>query len=153
VATDVDHEAYDQGLQELQRRYARDALRVMIARAEGTEFVNVPAGSYFEVKLDWTRVGEVPTVAGLIEVLNIIKTAGTATGFDVKILAKSAGSGLDELFVATGLTWPYHKRFDAPGLSWYSEDSGADRGKFVIAIQPTGGTFTGQARIYGRPLR
>jgi len=146
-------EEYNQGLQELQRLFNRDALRVIVARAENAEFTNVPGGSFFEVKLDWQRTDDENPVAALLEVLNVVKTAGTAGTFDIKVLAKAGGSGLDELFSATGLSWPYHKRFDAPGLSWYSEDTGADRGKLVIAIQPNGGTFTGEARVYGRPLR
>ena len=154
MVIDIDHEEYDQGLQELQRQHARDALRVIVARAEGTEFVLIPGGSFTEVALDWERAGGRNPVAAVLEQINILQTAGTAPNFDVEIRAKTGGTALDVIFTATGLTSPYINRFAAPGIGFLSEEPvGANRGKIYLAIQPNGGTFTGVARILGRPLR
>jgi len=148
-------EEYNQGLQELQRLFNRDALRVIVARAEGTEFVLVPAGSYYEVALDWDRVNDENPPAAILEQINILQTGGTATGFDVEIRAKTSGTALDVIWSATGLTSPYMLRFTAPGIGFLSEETVAsgNRGKLYLAIQPVGGTFTGVARVYARPGR
>jgi len=150
----IDNEEYNQGLQELQRQYARDALRVIVARAEGTEFVLAPAGSFKEVALDWDRVGGKNPAAAILEQINILQTAGTAGTFDVEIRAKTAGTALDLIWSASGLSSPYINRFAQPGIAFLSEEAaGALRGKIYLAIQPVGGTFTGVARVYARPGR
>lgn len=153
-AVTVDHEEYEQGLQELQLEYARDALRVIVARAEGTEFVLIPAGSFAEVALDWDRVGGKNPPAAILEQINVLQTAGTAGTFDIELRAKTAGTSLDVIWSVSGVASPYMNRFASPGIGFLSEEAvGPNRGKLYLAIQPVGGTFTGVARIYARPGR
>ncbi len=150
----VNNEAYNQGLQEMELQYARAALRVIVARAEGTEFVLIPGGSFTEVALDWDRVDDVNPVAAILEQINVLQTAGTAGTFDIELRAKTGGTSLDLIWSVAGVATPYTKRFDAPGIGFLSEEAvGALRGKLYLAIQPVGGTFTGVARVYARPGR
>lgn len=155
MVIDLDLEDFNKGLQELQKEYARDALRIIVARAEGTEFVLIPSGSYFEVALDWERVGGGPNPpAAILKQINILQTAGTAGTFDVQIRTKTGGTALDVAFEALGVASPYINPLPAPGREFLSEEvAAALRGKLYLAIQPIGGTFTGVARITGRPLR
>jgi len=152
---DVDLEAFDQGLQELQRQYARDGLRCIVARAEGTEFVLEPAGVFAEVGLDWERTGDRNPPAVVLEQINVLQTAGTAATFDIELRAKTGGTALDLIWSISGVASPYMLRFPAPGIGFLSEETviSGNRGKLYLAIQPVGGTFTGVARILGRPLR
>jgi hypothetical protein len=149
---DVDHEAYEQGLQELQRAHSRDAIRAIVAKAEGTEFDAITADTWREVAISWQRCG-VQTVAALISGVNIIQTGGAAANFDWELRAKAGGTGLDLIYGEAASVAPFHKDF-TPDKVYLSEAvAAADRLKIVLAIKPNGAAGSYQARIYGRPLR
>jgi len=149
-------EEYEQGLQELQRLHARDALRVILARAESGEFgtpgVPLPVGVWKEVALPWER-GDETTVVALLKHITLIQDGGTAANFDLEIRTKAGGTGLEVVLSKTAQAAPYDEKFPL-GIEYLSEEAAAaDRRKVVVAIKPNGGTGSYQLRIYGRPLR
>ena len=143
---------YEQGLQELQRQQARDARRVIVARAEALEFDSIGSGVWKEVAIPWDRDGGL-TIAAVLDQLLVVKTGGAAATFDWKILTKAGGSGLDQLDDDAGKTAPLRHPFASPGRIFLSEATGTDKYKIVLAIKPIGAGGSYKARIYGRPLR
>lgn len=146
------NEEYDQGLQELQRQHTRDALRVIVARAEALEFDTITGDSWRDVVIPWDRDGGL-TIAAVLDQLLVVKTGGAAATFDWRILTKAGGTGLDQLDDASGQTAPIRTPFASPGRIFLSEETGADRPKIVLGIKPNGAAGSYKARIYGRPLR
>jgi len=151
---DIDLEAYDQGLQELQRQHARDALRVIVARSTvGTDFKSVAAGAFVEVGLSWDRGNQI--VAADVERIVIERTAGDCTSIDVEMRAKAGGTGGDIAYSFLTGSVPVFDEEPDPSPVFLSEATGVDRYKVFLAIKPVGGAapndFT--ARIYARPRR
>jgi hypothetical protein len=152
---DVDFEAYDQGLQELQRMHARDALRVICARDEAVQFAAMAAGVLKEAGLTWSRSEPPGTVAAAIDQIRILRSAGDAATFDLEIRAKSGGTNLDLVYAEAGCATPYNKQFAIP-LPFLSEEAlAANRVKIWVAITPVGGVNPNsyKARVYAKPLR
>lgn len=150
----LENEAYDQGLQELQRQHARDALRVIVARSvPGTDFENLAAGSFTEVGLSWDRGNQI--VAADIERVVIERTAGDCTSIDVEIRSKASGTGANIAYSFLTGDVPVFDEEPDPRPLFLSEATGDDRYKVFLAIKPVGGVspndFT--ARIYARPRR
>jgi hypothetical protein len=148
---DVELDAFDQGLQELQRQFARDALRVIYAETTD-ELDNISSGTWKEAQLPWTR-GGADTVAALLKRLYIVKTSGTATTFDVEIRTEQGGTGVSVVYSATGQTPPHDQVWATPVDYLSTEAALADRSKVVIAIKANGGDGSFSVRLYGRPLR
>lgn len=149
-------EEYEQGLQELQRMHARDALRVILARAEsgqfGTPGVPLPAGAFHEEALPWER-GDETTVVALLKHITLIQIGGLAANFDLEIRTKAGGTGLSIVLAKVAQVAPYDEKFPL-GIEYLNEETVLDnRRKIFVAIQPNGGTGAYQLRIYGRPLR
>ena len=151
MATDVDIEAYEQGLQELQRKYARDALRVILAQTTD-ELDNIASGTWKEAQLPWTR-GGAETIAALLKRLYIVKTSGLATTIDVEIRTKLGGTGVDVVYSATAQTPPHDQVWSTPVDYLSNAATLADRSKVVIAVKANGGDGSFSAKLYGRPLR
>ena len=150
----LENEAFDQGLQELLRQHARDALRVIVARSvAGTDFENLTAGSFDEVGLSWDRGNQI--VAADIERVVIERTSGDCTSIDVEIRAKAGGTGEDVAYAfPTGNVPIFDEQPDPPPL-FLSEATETDRYKVFLAIKPNGGAAPNdfKARIYARPRR
>lgn len=100
VAT-LEPDAHEKSFQDLTHEFHRDALRLAIARAEGTEFDDVPVGSFFEAKLEWDRIEGGRIYGGELKRISFDRTAGTAPTFDIEVRAKSGGTGRDIIFSAT----------------------------------------------------
>lgn len=150
----LDREAYEKSFADLDHEFKRDALRVIIARAEALEFDSIAAGVWKEVTIPWDRAGDDPEIiAAQLDQLLVVQTGGVAANFDWKILTKAGGSGLDQLDDATGQTAPLRHPFASPGRIFLSEETGTDKYKIVLAIKPNGAGGSYKVRIYGRPLR
>lgn len=148
---DMPLDEFNQGLQELQRQHARDHLRVIVARAEGNEFLNCPAGVFKEVKIGWDR-GDATVYAADIERIQILEVAGPGS-VDWEVRTKSGGTGLEVVVGEAGVATPIDKRY-APRIAYLSEAAAAaDKPSIVVAIKPIGGIGTYKVRIYARPLR
>ena len=151
MAVDIDHEEYNQGLQELQRLHARDALRVIVARAEGTGFVAIADGVTLEVALPWDRGEKI--VAADLERVSVDEMGAGATTFDVEIRTKTGGTGRDISYQFLGQGIPTLDRALSPKVPFLSESTGADREKIHVALTPHGGAGTFKVRVYARPRR
>lgn len=150
----VDIEEYDQGLQELQRQHARDALRVIIARSEaGTNFENLPAGSFAEVGLSWDRGNQI--VAADIERIVVERTSGDCTSIDVEIRSKAGGTGEDIAYAFPTGNVPVFDEQPFPKPLFLSEGTGVNRYKIWLVVKPNGGVAANsfRARVYARPRR
>lgn len=149
----LDREAYEKSFEDLVHEFNRDALRVIVARAEGTEFSSIGAGSTVEVGLTWDRGDDI--VAADIERVVIERTVGDCTSIDVEIRAKTSGTGIDIAYAFPTGDVPIFDESPSPRPVFLSEDTGADRHKIFLAIKPNGGAVANsfKARIYARPRR
>jgi len=150
----LENEAYDQGLQELRRQHARDALRIIVARSvAGTDFKSLPAGSFAEVGLSWDRGNQI--VAADIERVVIERTSGDCTSIDVEVRSKAGGTGEDVVYAFPTGDVPVFDEQPDPAPLFLSEATGASRYKVFLAIKPNGGAAPNdfKARIYARPRR
>lgn len=151
MVINIDHEEYDQGLQELQRQLARDRLRIIVARAETTEFASIADGVTKENVLEWERATLVR--AANFERVVVVKTAGTCTSFDVEVRTKAGGTGLDVVYQFLAAPGSILDKIPDPAVPFLSEQTGADKHKIHLAVTPHGGDGTFKARIYASPRR
>jgi hypothetical protein len=147
----MNSEKVDLAFDDLARAFFMNHDRIVVARAEGSEFSAIGDGVKQEKPLPWDRGKRV--VAAVLERVVVIKTGGACTSFDIEIRTKEGGTGLDIAYQYMGSAVPTLDKALDPPVPYLSEESGSKRFSLYVAITPHGGDGTFKARIYARPRR
>jgi len=135
----MDLNDYHKPLQDLEYDGLANKGRIVVARAEGTEFSGIATGAWTEKMLTWDRGNEGRLEAATLERVVVLQIGGDSTSFDVEVRDKEAGTLLHIVYEALGAITPHDKSLIP--IPFVTQETGDKRGFIWLAIKPIGGAL------------